>query len=149
MNTRHEMLKNQADGPITLSPDGCYVSSGVWDDPFSGKEFTRASDLDVDHIVPLHWAHERGGAFWSAKDKKAFANDPINLLVVDDGLNQSKGSKGPTEWLPPNHAFRCDYLQLWVRVLNKYKDLKMTSQEQRVFNKQRKACGSVQKKDQL
>ena len=117
MNTRHEMLKAQADGPIKLSPDGCYVSTGVWDDPFSGKRFTRASDLDVDHIVPLKWANDRGGHSWTPAIKEQFANDPLNLLVVDDGLNQQKGAQGPTEWLPPNQAFRCEYLAMWQQGL--------------------------------
>jgi hypothetical protein len=140
MNTRHEILKDQADGPIKLSPDGCYVSTGLWDDPFSGKQFTRASDLDVDHIVPLKWANDHGGGSWSKKAKERFANDHINLLAVDDGLNQSKGAKGPDDWMPPNHSFRCDYLSLWVQVLKKYSDLKFKTIENRIFNKQLKHC---------
>lgn len=51
MNTRHEILKDQAKHSIKLSPDGCYVSMGIWVDPFSGKTYTRASELDVDHIA--------------------------------------------------------------------------------------------------
>lgn len=140
MNTRHEMLKAQADGPIKLSPDGCYVSTGVWDDPFSGKRFTRASDLDVDHIVPLKWASDHGGHGWPASLKEQFANDPINLLVVDDGLNQQKGAEGPTEWLPPNQAFRCEYLAMWQQTLAKYTELTMTPKEVRVFIRQLTAC---------
>ncbi len=69
MNTMHEILKDQADGVVRLSPDGCYISSGMWNDPFSGKRFTRASDLDVDHIVPLKWASDHGGGAWSKKEK--------------------------------------------------------------------------------
>jgi hypothetical protein len=140
MNTRHEMLLAQADGKVKLSPDGCYVSTGYWLDPFSGKSFTRASDLDVDHIVPLKWAHDHGGAAWSSEEKEDFANDPLNLLVVDDGLNQSKGAKGADEWLPPNHSFRCVYLGQWSEILTKYDGLSMNSSEARIFNKQLNAC---------
>lgn len=140
MNTRHEMLLAQADGEVNLSPDGCYVSTGTWDDPFSGKTFHRASDLDVDHIIPLKWAHDHGGASWSARQKETFANDPLNLLVVDDGLNQSKSAQGPTEWMPPNHGYRCDYLDKWQDVLKKYLSLQMRSAELRVFKKQLDAC---------
>ncbi len=64
MNTRREILKDQTDARIKLSPDGCYVSMGVWDDPFSGMQLTRASDLDVDHIIPLKWASDHGGSRW-------------------------------------------------------------------------------------
>lgn len=140
MNTRHEMLKAQADGPITLSPDGCYVSKGFWVDPFSGKSFSRASDLDVDHIIPLKWAHSHGGASWSAREKERFANDPENLLVVDDALNQQKGAQGPASWMPPNHGFRCDYLHMWAKLLAKYPALQMSNKELRVFAQQQRAC---------
>ena len=142
MNTRHEILKSQADGVIKLSPDGCYVSKSVWNDPFSGKQLTRSSDLDVDHIVPLKWASDHGGVGWTKNEKERFANDPINLLAVDDGLNQAKGAKGPTEWMPPNHAFRCHYLRLWVSVLEKYPLLQMKSAEKRAFMRQLDACKS-------
>jgi len=141
MNTRHEILLSQADGLVKKSPDGCYVSMGTWNDPFSGKTLHRASDLDVDHIIPLKWASIHGGASWSKGKKEKFANDPLNLLAVDDGLNQSKGAKGPTQWMPPNHKFRCEYLAHWQAVLGKYPSLKMTSKEVRGFRKQVKACG--------
>ncbi len=140
MNTRHEMLKDQADGPIHLSPEGCSVWVGIWNDPFSGKQFTLASDLDVDHVVPLKWASDHGGVSWSLKEKEQFANDPINLLVVDDGLNQFKGAKGPSKWMPPNESFRCDYIALWERVLEKYSTLIMNSKEKRIFTHQKNAC---------
>ena len=149
MNTRHEILKDQADKTkpetIKLSPDGCYISMATWHDPFSGKTYTRASDLDVDHIIPLKWAHDHGGYSWDRVKKEEFANDPINLLAVDDGLNQSKGAQGPTEWMPPNHAFRCEYLSKWQRVLKKYKALKMTPGEKRIFGRQLRACQEPRK----
>lgn len=141
MNTRHEILHDQAEkGSVKRSPDGCYVSRGKWFDPFSGKTFTRASYLDVDHIVPLKWAHEHGGANWSNSQKETFANYPINLLAVDDGLNQQKGAKGPGDWLPPNREYRCDYFFKWNAVLEKYRDLSMRSDEKRVFDRKLEAC---------
>ena len=141
MNTRHEILKAQAAGRVTLSNDGCWIKSGVWHDPFSGTTLTKASDLDVDHIIPLKWAHDHGGADWSARKKELFANDPVNLLAVDDGLNQAKGARGPDEWLPPNQAFRCDYLTIWRDVLSKYPTLGMTAAENRIYQRQLNACG--------
>jgi len=140
MNTRHEILLQQADGPVKKSPDGCYILMGSWDDPFSGKTLVRASDLDVDHIVPLKWASDHGGLMWGAAKKERFANDPLNLLAVDDGQNQSKGARGPTQWMPLNHAFRCEYIGQWRTVLAKYQQLTMTPKENRVFNKQINSC---------
>lgn len=142
INTRHEVLIAEADGPIVMSADGRYVVSGLWEGMYSGKLFRLASDLDIDHIVPIHYAHTRGGADWPDSMKEQFANDPLNLIAVDDGLNQSKGARGPTEWLPPNHAYRCEYLYRWQSVLNRYSRLHMESAEERIFNRQLEACGA-------
>ncbi len=139
MNTRHEMLAASSQIKPKLSPDGCYVSKGQWLDPFSGKQFTRASDLDVDHIIPLAWAHSHGAHAWTARKREQFANDPENLLVVDDGLNQSKGKKGPDQWMPPNQSYRCEYLDRWKTVLGKY-SLAMLPKENRIFSRQLQAC---------
>lgn len=139
MNTRHEILAASSVGTTSLSPDGCYVSSGQWNDPFNGKVYTRASDLDVDHVVPLKWAHIHGAAGWPRNLKEQFANDPENLLAVDDALNQAKGAKGATEWMPPNQSYQCEYLSRWVLVLKKY-SLAMQPSENRIFQKQLSAC---------
>lgn len=139
MNTRHEILAASSKVRPRLSPDGCYVSMGLWDDPYSGKQYQRASDLDIDHVVPLAYAHARGGAAWPTDLKERFANDPENLLAVDDGLNQGKGAKGPTEWMPPNQSYRCNYIAHFKRVMDKY-GLVMWSKEQRIFNRQLQAC---------
>ena len=140
LDTRQEVLQAQSVGKVKLSLDGCSVSSGVWDDPYSGNTYSNASDLDIDHVIPLKWAHEHGGANWSAQKKQIFANDPRNLLAVDNGLNRSKGAKGPDQWMPPNHVYRCDYLAHWQRVLVAYPSLQMTPKENRVFERQVSAC---------
>lgn len=141
MNTRHEILLEQAVGPVKLSPDGCYVSKGVWNDPYSGKTFYRASDLDIDHVVAISWAHRRGGDKWSPRQKELFANDPVNLLAVDDGLNKQKSDKGPSEWMPPNISYHCKYLNHWEKVLKKYPDIKMTEIEMIDFENKMAFCG--------
>lgn len=140
INSRHEILISQADGPINRSPDGCYVSTGTWIDPYSGKVFHRTSEIDIDHVIPLKWAHDHGGASWSSDEKTLFANDFDNLLAVSKSLNKEKGAQGPDQWLPPDHGFRCPYLFLWDQVLKKYPALQMISAEQRVFERQLAAC---------
>ncbi len=60
-----------------------------------------ASDLDIDHVVPLAHAHRTGGANWLRRQKRQFANDPGNLIAVDDRTNQEKGDKEPVRWKPP------------------------------------------------
>ncbi|WP_444946564.1 DUF1524 domain-containing protein [Microbulbifer sp. VTAC004] len=87
-----------------------------------------APDLDVEHIVSLSWAHEHGGASWTVKLKRQFAEDPENLWLVDDGRNQSKGDKGQDEWLPPYEPVQAIYVQRFTAIVEKY-GLKFSEQE--------------------
>lgn len=119
-NTRHEMLVLYSAEAPTLSRDRCYVLSGIWLDPFSGKRFRDPKQLDIDHIIPLKWAHDAGAAGWPTEKKKLFANDPNNLLVVSARLNRQKGADGPLNWLPPNRAFRCEYIIRFYRIARAY-----------------------------
>lgn len=58
------------------------VISGSWFDPYSGKYFTKANDLDIDHIVPLKHAHSSGASRWDIGKRREFANDYENLIPV-------------------------------------------------------------------
>ncbi|MBS3798204.1 HNH endonuclease family protein [Pseudoalteromonas sp. BDTF-M6] len=139
-DTRAEVLIAQSQAQVSFNEQQqCRVTLGAWTDPYSGKQFTSDDDLDIDHIVPLKFASEHGGAHWSRSEKARFANDMDNLLAVDDGLNRSKGAKGPTEWLPPKHDYRCEYLARFNAVMTKYR-LNYTAQEQRTLTKMRSAC---------
>lgn len=120
INTRHETLIVQSVEAVLLSLDGCRVLNGKWLDPYTGLVFTEPSDVDVDHVVPLLWAWEHGAAFWSSEKLAAFGNDPLNLLVVDDATNASKGARGPLIWLPPNEKYHCSYIVRFMLVLKVY-----------------------------
>ena len=50
----------------------------------------------------------------------AIATDPLNLLAVDSKTNQSKSDGDAATWLPPNKAFRCQYVARQVSVKYKY-----------------------------
>jgi len=139
-DTRTEALIQQADGPLHFSKSGCDVIGGTWIDPFSNTTFTNHSLMDLDHIIPLKWAHRHGASNWSRNKKRRFANDLENLILVDAGLNRSKQDKGPDQWMPPNHLFRCNYIYRWKLLIEKYPSLAMTSSESRVFSNQMSAC---------
>ena len=129
LNTRHEVLLAQSIGTVVYSSNGCRIHSGLWSGPYTGKIYQDPSDLDIDHVIPLAWAHAHGAAGWSPVKKAAFANDPLNLLAVDDGLNQSKGAKGLSEWLPPQLEYVCDYLMRWLIVMSAYPELSFSDLE--------------------
>jgi hypothetical protein len=122
-DTRAEVLISESLTPVTFDNKGCAVISGLWHDPYTGLTFTNPSDLDVDHLVPLKEAHLSGGYLWSAAQKRAYANDvnnPLVLIAVDDSTNQSKGDRDPALWLPPSASYRCEYIKSWVIVKKSY-----------------------------
>ncbi len=121
LDTRHELLLRESLSAVTFkTSNNCKVVGGLWYGPFLGKFFTEASDLDLDHVIPLKWAHSHGGWRWTADQKQSFANDYENLILVDDGRNQSKGSRGPGQWMPDNTAYHCMYVFRWGYLIDKY-----------------------------
>lgn len=115
-----ELIKSSSIAVKFKRNKGCVVSHGRWHDPYSGKTFTKASQLDIDHIVPLKEAHISGGSSWSRKRRRAFANDPENLIVVSAHENREKGAKDLAKWLPDVIEYRCQYVKRWVRVKARY-----------------------------
>jgi hypothetical protein len=101
----------------------CKVLSGVLLDPFSNKVLTFTSfksAVDIDHVVALSNAWQTGAAYFDRNIRSQIANDPLNLLAVDAKLNRQKGDGDAATWLPPNKAFRCEYVSRQVSVKAKY-----------------------------
>ena len=120
-NTRSEILiATSLVDVIFRNNKACSVYRGKWYDPYSDKIWTLASDVDIDHVVPLAWAYSHGANDWSLQKKSNFANDAENLIAVEDNLNQAKGAKGPSQWLPPNKAYRCEYVKRFDNVVRSY-----------------------------
>ena len=120
-NTRAEILIRDNVGQLKFKRNKqCNVSWGKWVCPYTGKVLIKASDVDIDHVVSLAYAHRHGGADWPRAKKRQFANDPENLLAVADAVNQEKGDKGPSEWMPPQKEYWTEYLRRWRTILTKY-----------------------------
>ena len=104
----------------------CIVLSGVLVDPFSGEviAFTRgvatSSEVQIDHSVALSDAWQKGAQKLSANTRKAFANDPLNLIAVKGRLNSQKGDGDAATWLPPLKSYRCAYVARQIAVKAKY-----------------------------
>ena len=139
-NTRAEILIRDSIEPVKYKRNkGCNVSWGKWLDPYTLQTFTKASDIDIDHIIPLAHAYKNGAASWSKEQKRTFANDPENLLAVEDNANQQKSAQAPHEWMPSNKKYHCTYLKKWQKIKSKYK-LKATNSEQNFIAKKMKYC---------
>jgi hypothetical protein len=72
------------------------------------------------HIVPLALAWDLGARNWTDDMRLRFANDPANLIAVDGPANQDKSDHEPATWMPPNHAFWCQYAVQFAAVLRGY-----------------------------
>jgi hypothetical protein len=118
-NTRHEILVRDSHIPVTFKTSRqCKVVAGQWGGTYTGKTLTKASQIDIDHVIPLKWAHGHGGDSWARDKKREFANDPENLAVSTKSANRQKGAKGVDDWMPG--VGRCDYAQRWRHLIDKY-----------------------------
>ena len=126
-DTRNDVLRRDLTG-VSVKPGtgNCLVLTGMLADPYSGKPiaFERgaetSADVQIDHVVPLADAWQKGAQALPATVREAFANDPANLLAVDGPLNQEKSASDAATWLPPHKPFRCRYVIRQVRVKAAY-----------------------------
>ncbi|GAA3419039.1 hypothetical protein GCM10018952_56980 [Streptosporangium vulgare] len=145
-DTRNDILiRDLKEEVFKKGEDGCVVQSGILEDPYSGKTIkfergTRTSmAVQIDHVVALADAWQKGAQQWSASKRKELANDPLNLLAVDGPLNSQKGAGDAATWLPPRRAYRCPYVERQIKVKVKY-DLWVTSGEKDAMEAVLKSC---------
>ncbi|MCK9250859.1 MAG: HNH endonuclease family protein [Solirubrobacteraceae bacterium] len=109
---------------VRRDADGCRVESGLLEDPYTGRAITfdrsRPTAVQIDHVVPLSYAHRHGAHAWGDRRRRQFANDPLNLLAVDGPTNQRKSDDGPARAPLPNPALRCSYAVRFAMVLDVY-----------------------------
>ncbi|GAA2205773.1 hypothetical protein GCM10009850_012310 [Nonomuraea monospora] len=134
-DTRNDILKRDLeDETFKSGTHDCIVLTGTLHDPYSGKtiKFKRGQDtsteVQIDHVIPLSDAWQKGAQQWSATKRKEFANDPMNLMAVDGPLNGQKSDSDAATWLPPRKSYRCTYIAKQIDVKAKY-ELWLTSAE--------------------
>ena len=122
-NTREAILTRDLKD-IVLK--GCKVQSGTLDDPYTGQtiNFIRGEDtsgaVQIDHVVALSNAWVTGAYALDADTRYEISQDPLNLLAVEGQANQDKLDQDASDWLPPNQAFRCQYVARQISVKYKY-----------------------------
>ncbi|MEU9349632.1 HNH endonuclease family protein [Streptomyces griseoloalbus] len=138
-NTRETVLKR--DGSNVQTDSSCSATSGSWYSPYDGATWTAASDVDIDHLVPLAEAWDSGADAWTTSRRQAFANDLTRpqLLAVTDNVNQSKGDQDPATWMPSRTAYRCTYVRAWVQV-KYYYGLSVDSAEKTALQNHLASC---------
>lgn len=133
-NTRDDILRRDL-AQLVVRPGTCYADRGVLHDPYTGVVigFVRGPDtssaVQIDHLVSLSDAWYKGARQWDAQRRMDFANDPRNLVAVAAQPNFDKAFRDAVGWLPPNPAYRCEFVarqitvkaayQLWVSAKEK------------------------------
>ncbi|EPS45407.1 hypothetical protein H072_584 [Dactylellina haptotyla CBS 200.50] len=138
-NTREDVLKR--DGTDVKCDAKCAATSGSWLCPYTGKIYTKASDIDIDHMVPLKNAWISGAANWTTARRGDFANDLKNpqLWAVKDNINQGKSDSSPDAWKPPLATFHCTYASAWVAVKSIW-GLSITDAEKKALGEMLNTC---------
>ena len=143
-NARAEVLIVESLDAVSFrSSKNCTVGRGRWFGVYTGQTVTEASQLDVDHMVPLKNAHLSGGWQWDAVQKKTYANDlnnPEHLVAVTAGANRSKGASGPESWRPERTDYWCEYATDWITIKNRW-GLSVTSAEWNALVEMLQTCG--------
>jgi hypothetical protein len=102
----------------------CDIVAGRLADPYTAMsiEYVRDNtvEIDIDHVVALSDAWQKGAQQWTYERRVKFANDALNLLAVDSSANRQKGDGDAATWLPPNKQFRCTYVARQIAVKRRY-----------------------------
>lgn len=145
-DTRNDVLRRDLTSfTLKAGTNGCLVLSGTLRSPYTGKTrpFVRgrgtSSAVQVDHVVALSDAWQKGARQLDAERRTAFANDPLNLLAVEGSVNQAKGDGDAATWLPPLKSSRCAYVARQVAVKAKYR-LWVTGAERDAVTRVLSAC---------
>ncbi|MFI6498453.1 HNH endonuclease family protein [Nonomuraea typhae] len=145
-DTRNDILKrDMRSETFKAGTHDCIVLTGVLDDPYSGKTITfkrgntTSMAVQIDHVIPLSDAWQKGAQQWEAAKRKEFANDPINLMAVDGPLNGQKSDSDAATWLPPRKGYRCTYIAKQIEVKAKYA-LWVTAAEKQAMERVLDSC---------
>lgn len=141
--TRDQVLTRDSSSPTQVDGYGCNVLSGNWTSPYDGARWTSPSDVDIDHVVALKETWDSGGWQWDEARRTAYANDTSDdrtLVAVTDSVNQSKGDKDPSNWLPPQPADECRFIGDWIAIKARWELTMDPSEFGRLRNLLRRDC---------
>lgn len=124
-NVRQKILNRDVKN-IRHASNGCTVTGGTLNDPYSGEEIELRNKsavthkVQIDHVVALSDAWRTGAQQLSEDERNQLANDDLELLAVSSQANQDKSDGDASEWLPENTAFHCEYIARQIAVKVKY-----------------------------
>jgi len=98
-----------------------------------------SNEVQIDHVVAVSDAWQKGAQQLSSAQRYAFYNDPLNLLAVSGSANAQKSDSDAASWLPSNKAYRCAYVARQVAVKISY-NLWVTQAEYDAINRVLRDC---------
>ena len=123
-DTRNDILRRDLRDFVSKGSK-CRVASGSMQEPYVGQvvRFVRGADsskdVQIDHVVALGDAWQKGAQRLTAKERQNLANDPLNLIAAD-GTPTGKSASDAATWLPKNKALRCHYVARQISVKAAY-----------------------------
>lgn len=125
-DTRNDILRRDLHDVAFSKGSRCKVASGTMQEPYVGLavRFVRGADsskdVQIDHVVALGDAWQKGAQQMTPTERQNLANDPLNLIAADGDANQEKSAADAATWLPKNKALRCHYVARQISVKAAY-----------------------------
>ena len=115
-STREDILIRDAIRPVVKTAT-CSIEAGTWKSPYDDVTVNDPDGITVDHLVGLYEAWKSGAWDWTDAQRNEYLNDDEHVeavRAVSSASRRDKDGRDPSDWLPPNESFRCQYLQTWV-----------------------------------
>lgn len=136
-DTREIVLEKAGDPPVDTDKDGC-KDDGSFVDIYTGKRIANRQ-AQIDHVFSKEQAWFAGLYKVSYSERVRFFNDQENLLPVTGHENESKGGKGPSQWLPPTHDGQCELVRVYQATADRW-HLTITPVDAAAIQRVRASC---------
>ena len=137
-STRQEMLILTSKTEVRYTnPRNCVVRTGEWLDEYTGKTFTVAVQIDIDHVIPRMYAHTHGGDRWMPEKNPVFQR-PTESHAGRQARNSPQARQRPERYMPRDD-FQCEYAQLWEVIAEKY-DIQLESSDRNEIRRVLEGC---------
>ena len=141
-DTRNDILNAELTAAVVEGD--CTVIAGGFTDPYTEMQGDFASmrnSIQIDHVVALSDAWQKGAQKWPFAKRVAFANDPLELQATLGDVNQQKSDSDAASWLPPSRQYWCPFVAQQIAIKKKY-DLWVTPAEKDAMMRVLGSCPS-------
>ncbi len=120
IDTRNLVLQRDSQSAIEMRPgNNCRVGKGTWHDPYTNTTLNDSRDVQIDHMVPLKDSYINGAWKWNYQTRCTYANFMgfrDHLKPVTGRENMLKSDNSPAGYMPPNAAYKCEYIRNWLSI---------------------------------